>query len=160
MSNARSQRLCVGAGISGIMLFFIGYWLMADLLPPPSPNWTAEHIQHFWQHHVTLKRYGLVLCMLGGALTGPWVAAIAVQLKRIEGEHCPYTWTQLGLGMLGVLLFIFPLFPMEVILFRPHRSADLMQLMNDLGWLPFVGIFMPAMIQGFAIALAIFKDKQ
>jgi hypothetical protein len=159
MSNAKSQRLCVWSGITGIGLFFIGYWVMGGLLPPPSPHWSADHIQHFWQHHVTLKRYGLVLCMIGGALTGPWVAAIAVQMRRIEGENSVYTWTQLGLGVIGVLLFIFPLMPMEVMLFRPHRSPELMLLLNDLSWLPFVGIFMPASVQCLAIGLAVLKDK-
>jgi hypothetical protein len=160
MANARSQKVCVWAGIAGIGLFFIGYWVMAGLVPPPSPHWSAEHVQRFWDHHVSLKRYGLVLCMLGGALTAPWVAAIAVQMRRIEGEHSPYTWTQLGTGMLGVLLFIFPIMVMQAILFRPHRDPSQILLLNDVAWLPFVGIFMPASVQCLAIGLAIFKDKE
>jgi hypothetical protein len=109
---------------------------------------------------VTLKRYGLVVTMFAAALTGPWVAVIATQMKRIEGEHSPYTWTQLGLGMIGVLLFIFPVMVMQAILFRPSRDPNLMVTLNDVAWLPFIGAFMPASIQGLALALTIFKDRE
>jgi hypothetical protein len=61
--------------------------------------------------------------------------------------------------MLGVLLFILPAFVMQAILFRPHRDPTMLLMLNDLSWLPFIGAFMPASIQGIAIALAIFKDK-
>jgi hypothetical protein len=160
MLSKQSQMVCLWAGLSGIVLFFIGYWFMAGLVPPPSPNATAHAIQRFWGHDVTLTRYGLVVTMFAGTLTAPWVAVIAVQMKRIEGEHCPYTWTQLGLGMLGVLLFILPVIVMQAILFRPVRDPNLMLLLDDLAWLPFIGIFMPATVQGIALALAIFKDKE
>jgi hypothetical protein len=84
---------------------------------------------------------------------------IGTQMRRIEGEHFPYTWVQVGLGMLGVLIFILPCMVMQALLFRPHRDPNLMLMLNDLSWLPFVGLFMPASIQGIAIALTIFKDK-
>lgn len=160
MKSRRSQLVCLWAGLAGIILFFIGYWFMAGLVPPPSPNATAQTIQRFWDHDVTLTRFGLVVTMFAAALTGPWVAVIAVQMKRIEGEHCPYTWTQLGMGMLGVLLFVLPVIVMQAILFRPQRDPNLILLLDDLAWLPFIGIFMPATIQGIAIGLAIFQDKE
>jgi hypothetical protein len=97
--------------------------------------------------------------MVAGALTAPWVAAISTQLKRIEGERCPLTWTQLGLGMLGVLLFIFPTMVMQAIAFRPNRDPQLMLLLDDVAWLPFIGVFACATVQGFAIGFAIFQDK-
>lgn len=160
MRSKQSQMVCLWTGLASLVLFFIGYWFMAGLVPPPSPNASAHTIQQFWSHDVTLKRYGLVVVMFAGALTAPWVAVIGTQMKRIEGEHFPYTWTQVGLGMLGVLLFILPVIVMQALLFRPHRDPNLMLMLNDVSWLPFIGIFMPASIQGIAIALAIFKDKE
>jgi hypothetical protein len=158
--NAKNQLLCLWAGLAAIILFFIGYWFMAGLVPPPSPNDTAHQVVLFWSHNVTLTRFGLVVTLLAGTLTGPWVAVIATQMKRIEGEHSPLTWTQLGLGMISVLVFLFPVIVMLAILFRPGRDPQLILMMDDLSWLPFVGLFMPAMVQGLAIALAIFKDKE
>jgi hypothetical protein len=62
--------------------------------------------------------------------------------------------------MISVLIFLFPVIVMQAILFRPTRDPQLILLLNDLAWLPFIGLFMPAMVQGIAIALAIFKDKE
>ena len=49
-------------------------------------------------------RIGLVITMIAGALTGPFAAAICTQMKRIEGTYSPLSYTELGMGMLGVLL--------------------------------------------------------
>ena len=159
LTNAKYQMVCLWAGLVAILLFFVGYWFMAGLVPPPSPNASARQVVQFWSHDVTLTRFGLVVTLLAGTLTGPWVAVIATQMKRIEGENAPMTWTQLGLGMISILVFLFPVIVMQAILFRP-RDPQLVLLLNDLAWLPFVGLFMPAMVQGLAIAMAIFKDKE
>jgi hypothetical protein len=160
MKNTQSQMVCLWVGITAIVMFFIGYWFLAGLVPPPSPHDTAAQIQHFWGHHTDLKRLGLVITMIAGAMTAPFVAVIATQMKRIEGEHSPYTWTQLGMGMVGTLLFIFPVMVMQAVAFRPHRDPNLMLLLDDLAWLPFVGVWSCAFVQNFAIAFAIFKDTE
>ncbi|MGH2603490.1 MAG: hypothetical protein ACRDJ9_29415, partial [Dehalococcoidia bacterium] len=129
------------------------------LVPPPSPNDSAAEIQALYQGDTDLIRLGLLLSMVAGAMTGPFVAAISTQLKRIEGQFSPLTYTQLGLGMLGVLLFIIPLFLMSAAAFRPDRDPDLILALNDAAWLPFVGAFMTAFFQNIAIGVAVFKDK-
>jgi hypothetical protein len=158
VKNAQSQLLCLWTGLIGILLFFVGYWFLAGLVPPPSPHDTALQIQHFWAHHTDLRRLGLVVTMFAGALTGPFVAVITTQMRRIEGEHSPLAWTQLGMGMIGVLLFIFPVMVMQAIAFRPTRDPNLMLLLNDAAWLPFVGVWMCAFVQNFALGFAILKD--
>jgi hypothetical protein len=157
--STRTQMLCLWCGPAAIALFLVGFWLVAGLVPPPSPDDSAREIQALYQGDTDMIRLGLLMSMFAGALTGPWVAAISTQLKRIEGQYSPLAYTQLGLGMLGVLLFIIPLFLMSAVAFRPERDPDLLLLLNDAAWLPFVGAFMPACIQSIAIALCIFKDK-
>jgi len=103
-------------------------------MPPPRPSASAQTIQDFYQANTNGIRAGLVLTMIGGTLTAPWVAAISTQLKRIEGRYSPLSYTQLGLGMLGVLL-------------------------NDLAWIPFVGVWTCAAVQNVAIGIAVFHDK-
>jgi hypothetical protein len=160
MKNTQSQLLCLYTGIAGILLFFVGYWFMAGLVPPPSPHDTAAQIQHFWGQHTDLKRLGLVITMLAGAMTGPFAAVIATQMRRIEGEHSPLTWTQLGMGMLGCLLFIFPIMVLQALVFRPNRDPQLMLLLDDVAWLPFVGVWSCAFVQNFAIGFAILRDTE
>jgi hypothetical protein len=160
MTNQKTQLLCAWCGPAAIVLFLIGFWPLAGLMPPPSPHESPFQIQSLYLHHTDLKRAGFIVMMVAGTLTAPWVASIATQMKRIEGEHSPLTWTQLGLGMLGVLLFLFPMFFMLAVAFRPHRNPELLQLINDVAWLPFIGAFAPAVIQGLAIAIACFQDTE
>jgi len=142
-----------------MVVMFIGVWLCAGLIPPPKPHESALQIQRLWSDHTDLKRLGLLLVMVAGALTAPFVAVISVQLRRIEGRNCMMSYAQLGLGMVGITAFIFPTMFMEVAAFRPHRDPALTLLINDLGWLTFVGMWMFATFQCFAIAIAVFKDE-
>ena len=158
--DTRTQMLCAWCGIAGLTLFIVGFWFIGGFVPPPSPNHGALWVQRFYMHHTDLKRVGLVLTMIAGTMTAPWVAVISTQLKRIEGHYSPLAYTQLGLGMLGVLLFLFPAMLMEAAAFRPNRDPQLILLLNDAAWLPLIGAFAPAVFQGLAIALAVFKDKQ
>ena len=158
--NTRSQMLCLWCGPAAIVIFLVGFWVVAGLVPVPSPSDSPREIQEIYQGNTDGIRTGLLMTMIAGALTGPWVAAISTQLKRIEGHYSPLTYTQLGMGMLGVLLFIFPCFMMETVAFRPDRDPELMQLINDAAFLPFIGAFMPAVLQNIAIGICIFKDTE
>jgi len=77
---------------------------------------------------------------------------------RVEGEYTPLSYIQLGTGMLGVLLFIFPVMVMQTAAFRPDRDPDFLLLLNDLAWIPFVGVFMLAVVQNIAIGVCAFQD--
>jgi hypothetical protein len=158
--NTRNQMLCLWCGPLGILLWLIGFVFLGGLISPPSPHWTALHIQHFWQTNTDGKRAGLVFTMIGATFTGPWVAAISSQIKRIEGTYSPLSYTQLGMGMIGILLFIIPVMMMQAIAFRPDRNPSQMLLVNDMAWIPFVGVWCCASVQNIAIGMAVFKRGQ
>jgi len=158
--NTRSQLLCLWCGPLAMVVFMIGFWPLAGWLPPPSPDDSAATIQAMYADRSDLIRAGLVFVMIGGALTGPFCAAIAAQMRRIEGQYSPLSYTELGMGMLGVLLFTIPVFLMQTAAFRPDRDPELIQLINDAAWLPFIGAFTTAVIQNFAIAIVAFKDTE
>jgi hypothetical protein len=102
----------------------------------------------------------MVLSMFGLVFWVPWVAAISVQLKRIEGQHTPLTYAQLALGA-GLPVAFFPaLYFFEVAAFRPGRSAESIQTLNDMGWLPFTGIIYAIFVQNLVIGIAVLSDKR
>jgi hypothetical protein len=157
--NTRMQTLCLWCGPAAMILFFIGFWGIAGLVPPPTPHDTPQEIKDLYVDNTNQIRVGLVITMVAGALTGPFAAAICTQMRRVEGTYSPLSYTELGMGMLGVLLFIFPTLVMQVCAFRPEDTdANLLRTMNDLAWIPFVGIFAPAVIQNIAIGICAFKD--
>lgn len=158
--KTRVQMFCLWCGPAGILFWLVGFYLIGNLIPPPQPSASALQIQAFYLDNRTGIRAGLVMTMVGASLTAPWVAAISSQLKRVEGETSPLAYLQLGCGMLGILLFIFPVMFMQAAAYRPERSADLILLVNDMAWIPFDGVWSLAFIQNLAIALCVFMDKK
>jgi hypothetical protein len=158
--STRTQMLCLWCGPAALLVFLVGFWFVAGLVPPPTPHDSAQEIQNLYQDDTDAIRIGLVLGMIGAGLTGPWVAAISTQMKRVEGEFTPLSYTQLGTGMLGVLILMLPMLVMQVDAFRPDRSPDTMLMINDLAWIPFIGIYPAAVIQNVSIGLCAFGDTE
>lgn len=158
--SSRTQMWCLWCGPAGLGLFVIGFWVIAGFVPPPSPHDSPAQTAALFDAHRDAIRIGLILTQVAATLTAPWVAAISVQMRRVEGRFSPLAYVQLGLGMLSILLFIFPVTAWEAAAFRPDRDPALIQLVNDLAWLPFVGVFAPASLQLIAVAVCAFKDVE
>ena len=157
--NTKSQLLCAWCGIGFLVLFGLGWWILAGFLPPISPALNANEVAAFYQENTGRIRLGLMITMFSAALTAPWVAVIAVQMKRIEGDFPVLAYTQLIVGTVGILILVLPALIWTTAAFRPERDIELIQLLNDFGWLLFIMTFSPAFIQNLVIGLAIFSDQ-
>jgi hypothetical protein len=133
--------------------------VIAGFIPPPSPAEPAAVAARFREHANSI-RLGLVLCFYAGALCAPWIAAISVQLKRIEGRFSPLTYTQLALGACLPFEFIVPIYFWQTAAFRADRSPEIVQTLNDLGWLPFTGVVYTIVVQAIVIGIAVLMDKR
>jgi hypothetical protein len=158
--NAQWQKISAWCGIAFTVCFFIGWWAMAGLVPPPSPNLSAAEIARFYSANQNMIRGGLILVMAASPLMLPFVALISIQMKRIEGSVPLLAYTQFGAGTLGVLVFVYPVMLMQAAAFRPDRNPEVTQGLNDAAYLPFLGIFSIAFVENLVIALAIFSDKR
>jgi len=158
--NARSQRLCVWIGGPVFMGLFLVGFLIAGFIPPPSPTASAQTIAHMFvtrQHRIQL---GLVFMTAGAPLQFVWAAAIAVQMKRIEGRYSPLTYVQLTSGAGGALLFLVPTLVLQAAAYRPEsRPVEITLMLDDLGWIMFVGATTFAFVQGVALAIAVLQDR-
>ena len=94
------------------------------------------------------------------ALFAPWMVAITMQMKRIEGERAPLSYLQLALGAIFVLEFIFPLMIWQAAAFRPTDDPVVTQRLNDLGWLMFVGVVSTGVLEAVTIGIAILLDRR
>ena len=157
--NIRTQMLCLWCGPIGMAIWIIAFFLSGFITPPP-PSGSAADIVAIYNNNLTGIRVGLFLTMIGASLTAPMVAAISTQMFRIEGRYAPLSYTQLGLGMGGILLFIIPVMNMQTAAFRPDRDPELLRLASDLGWIPFVGVWNMAALQNVAIGMCAFQDKE
>jgi hypothetical protein len=158
--NTRTQLWCVWCGPAFFLIWFIGLWLLAGLVPPVSPAATPEQLAAFFRDEDASIRIGLFLCMAASALLGPFVAVFSTQLKRIEGPRSPIASAQLLLGGLLILLLAFPMMFLAAAAFRPERSPTEIQLLSDLAWFPFIGIYCTVLVQWLITGLLILRDDR
>lgn len=159
--NATSQRLCAWCGPAQMVIFLIGFWAVARFMPPLSPTLNPDEAAAIFGDNSLAIRIGMLITFYAGALSVPWVAAITVQLKRVEGgEHTPLAYTQLGLGCLLPLEFIICCYFFATAAFRADRDPEIVQLLMDLGWLPLTGLVYTVVLQAVVIGVAILMDER
>lgn len=160
ISSAPTQRLFAWCGPLLMLIFLAGFWPVAGFLPPPSPEDGAAEIAAFFADDTTAIRLGLWMTTFAAALFAPWMVAIFVQMRRIEGREAPLAHLQLALGAIFVLEFIFPLMIWQAAAFRPLEDPELTQRLNDLGWLMFVGVVSTGVLEAIVIGAAILRDRR
>ncbi len=157
--NTRNQLLCAWSGFGFALLFMTGFWLIAGFVPPPSPDASATDIAALYQQHTWQIRLGQFLMMGSSGLILPFVAAISIQMRRMEGSPPILTYTQLASGAVGAVFLILPCLIWTTAAYRPERSPELIQLLNDLGWIVLLMPFTSFVVQNFAIGLAVLGDQ-
>ncbi|HYF27535.1 MAG TPA: hypothetical protein VD931_17470 [Baekduia sp.] len=154
-----SEALCVWSGPALLVLLGAGF-LLAGLVPPPSPAAPAQEIRAFYAEDPDLRRAGIVLLSVGGSLFLPFGVAVAAQLRRIEGPNSAAAAVQLGAATITAATTIVYTFVMLALAFRPARDAGIMLALNDLAWIPFVGVWTPGALQACAVATAVLGDRR
>jgi hypothetical protein len=89
-----------------------------------------------------------------------FVAALTHQIRRIAGSGSPLATAQLIAGSCLILEFLFPQLVWQTAAYRGERSPETIQMLNDLAWLPYVGIVGTAMVQMAIIAVVVFQDRR
>jgi hypothetical protein len=153
------QRAAAWCGIAFTALFLLGF-LIAGFIPPPAPSLSAVDIAALYAENHMRIRIGLLIATLASALLALWVAAIGVQMRRIEGRHSVLAFAQMVSGACLILEFLFPLLAWQTSAFRSDREAGIVQAVNDLAWLAFLGIACTAVLQGVVIGTLILRDKR
>jgi hypothetical protein len=158
--NTKSQLVCAWCSIGFAVVFTIGLWPLAQFLPPMSPALSAVEIAAIYRENTLPIRFGTLIMMFGCALMIPFLAVIATQMKRIEGEHSVLTVAQISGGTIGVVVFLVATVAWTTAAFRPDRSPELIMLLNDFGWIFLLMTFGTFVIQDFALGFAILGDKR
>ena len=156
----RQQRVCIWAGISFAPIFVIGFGLVAGFIPPPAPSMSADAVARLFSEDRTRIRIGIWIACAAAPLLAFFVAALTHQIRRIAGADSPLATAQLIAGSCLILEFLFPQLVWQTAAYRAERSPEMLQMLNDLAWLPYVGIVGTAMAQMAIIALVVFQDPR
>jgi hypothetical protein len=138
----------------------IGIFGIAGWMPliPPDMN-AADLTAHFEQNRMKI-RIGMSFLALSGAFWWTFSAAIAMQMKRIEGDKAPIlAWVQMASASGTVLIIMFAAYFWLVAAYREETPPSTIQMLNDFAWLTFVGFYPPGFIQNVSIGWCILTDK-
>jgi hypothetical protein len=158
--NTRSQLLCIRSGYVFLALFVIGWVPLAHFVPPPDPAAGAQQIADMFRGNTTGIRLGMCLCIFASALLLPWGGAVIWQMRQVEGGHSPLVYAWIVAQACLTIEFIYPCMFWAVAAFRPEHAAERIQALNDLAWLPFLGITSTAVFQAFALAIVTLNDRR
>lgn len=153
-----SPKIAAWGGPFCALFFGLGLFL-AGFIPPPSPNLGPEAISQFYADNGIKIRVGMVLALVGqiGYLT--LVGAISTLMRRMQTASSLPADLQLGAGSIGMLTVMFPTMIFAITAYRPERSPELTQMLNDLGWLLIIPAFPTFIAQFCAIAVGALSDR-
>jgi hypothetical protein len=158
--NRTAQLLCAWSGPVLVVLFTIGFVLLAGFIPPPSPTDSPQEITAMYRENLTEIRIGMVLSILAVGLMFPWGAAIAAQTRRTEGGFPVLTYTQLVTVAISAGIFVLDILVWAVAAYRPGDiSPETTRTLNDLAWFMFLFSVSPTIIWLVAVGLAVLFDR-
>lgn len=152
-----TDRLCMWSGVAMCVFIGIGF-LVGGLIPPPHPAGTAADIGAFYANHVDRRRAGIIVMSIGAMFMIPFGVAIAGEMRRILGRPSTMASLQVGASAFLATTTTIYLFILLTLTFRTDRPTDLTLLLNDLVWVPFVGMWQPGALQALAVAGVVFTD--
>ena len=146
------------SGMVYLLCLMIGIWPLAGFFPSQPPSYTAAQITAIYHGNVIGIRVGMVFVLVGSMFYVPWTAILAKLLSRAEGGPGILTYCQLIAGCTNVLLTAYPAGWWLTASFRLDRDPQLVQLLNDIGWLQFLGVIAPFYFVVISIIYAAFAD--
>jgi hypothetical protein len=149
---------CVWCGVAYVVLLAAG-WFYSGLLLPMPPSFTADQVAHFYQTHLLRIRIGMIVVIWSTLWSIPYAAVTTVYIARVERKPGVLTYFMaVGGACLGLFTF-FPPYWWLTASFRPDRSPELIQLMNDGAYIMFIACIAMWLAWSLAITVAAFCDK-
>jgi hypothetical protein len=145
---------------AALILWIVSFLLFPGFNPPMSPTMPAEQVAAFYRDpgHIAQIRSSMILFNWFGVCLVPILALIVLQIRRMAHRTPIFSYAMLGCAAGGPTLFLVADVCWLLAAFRPERSPELTQLLNDLAWITFT-ILVPFFIgQCVILALAIYFD--
>ncbi|OBK18839.1 hypothetical protein [Mycobacterium asiaticum] len=145
-----------------VVIWIAAFFLFPGFSPPMSPTMSAEQVAAFYRDPARTPqiRYSMVLFNWFGVCLIPILALIAMQIRRMAHRTPIFSYAMLGCAAGGPTLFLIADVCWLLAAFRPERSPELTQLLNDFAWVTFT-VVVPFLIgQSVILAAAIYFDDQ
>ncbi|QLL06749.1 hypothetical protein [Mycobacterium vicinigordonae] len=145
-----------------VVIWIAAFLLFPGFNPPMSATMSAEQVAAFYRDpaHLPEIRYSMILFNWFGVGLVPILSLIVLQVRRMAHRTPIFSYALLGCVAGGPSLFLVANVCWLLAAFRPERSPELTQLLNDFAWITFT-MLVPFLIgQSVILALAIYFDEQ
>jgi hypothetical protein len=153
--DTRLWSLCAWSGPVYLIVLGIAFSGIARFVPPPREHWSALEVAHFYSAHDVGIRLGMEGMLLIAPFYYFWTLAVARVIAHTERSDSPLSRIQLFGGLSTAWVTAGLALAFLVAAFRAgHRDPNLVQLMNDIGWMIFNLTAMFTFFQIFAMGIA------
>jgi hypothetical protein len=138
------------------------FLLFPGFVQPMSPAMSADEVAAFYRDPDNLPRirYSMILFNWFSVGLIPILALMVMQVRRMAHRTPILSYCFLGCIAGGPTLFLLANLFWLLAAFRPERSADQIQLFNDMAWVTFTSQVGFLIAQNIFLALAIYLDRQ
>lgn len=154
------QTVCAFCGLAFVVLFFGGWGLLGGFIPLISGADSAAEVAAQYSEHVIRHQIGLIIGMTSIAFTIPFFVVISLQMKRTELRTPVLAILQLASGVIVTVVLMIPMLMFVGGTFRPDRSPELTQLVNELSYIMIILPWPPLIGQLVPLIIAIFTDRR
>ncbi len=139
MSNRLLEKVGAWGALAYISTFGNAWFLLANFLPPTSPAVSAVEVAKLFQDNSTILMVASLIMMCSNWALLPFGALLTLIIRKIEGSFGMLT-LMMGFTCVTFLVLNFYMglsFAMAV--FRPDRTAELVQFATDTAFLQVLG---------------------
>lgn len=155
-----THKFGIWCGMVGGTLIAVGLFALMGFLPAPRPSASAAEIAAYFRTNSTSIILGAMLLIAAFPLLVPFYAVISEHIRRMDGQGSVLARSQFGLGVLAVgVPGVIGSVSWMVAAFRPERSDETIQLLNDFSWILIFSVVVAGLLQVFMLGIAIFNDK-
>ncbi len=141
-------------------VWICAFFLFPGFMPPMSPAMSADRVADFYRDPANLPRirYSMILFNWFGVCLVPILILLVMQIRRMAHRTPIFSYCMLGCVAGGPTLFLIANVCWLVAAFRPERSPELTQMLNDFAWITFTTVVPFLIAQSAILALAIYFD--
>ncbi|OBK78635.1 hypothetical protein [Mycobacterium sp. 1164985.4] len=143
-----------------LIIWVSAFFLFPGFLHPMSPTMSAEEVAAFYRDETARIRYSMILFNWFGVGLIPTVVLLAMQVRKMAHRTPILSYCLIACAGGPPTLFLIANMFWLLGSFRPERSPELTQLLNDLAWVTFTVLVPYLIAQCLVLALAIYWDRQ
>jgi len=142
------------------IIWVSAFFLFPGFGHPMSPTMSADAVAEFYRDETARIRYSMILFNWFGVGLIPTVILLAMQVRRMAHRTPILSYSLIACAGGPPCLFLIANMFWLLGAFRPERSPELTQLLNDLAWVTFTVLVPYLIAQCLLLALAIYWDRQ